>query len=578
MIRRIYWTIAIIISFVSIIILINQLVINQFKISSDKILLEYNELYSLQDFKASLIYFQNHFLESDQIDDDLIHHDSLFNYLEIRKLNCERYVTKKHLDENWSDVLINFEKITFPLQNKDHSLNYQVIKEPSENILLIVDRMIEETFDEIIETEERNHIIQKHGSITVLVIGIISILLISLISLTTGRKITIPVRKFLNTFSRLSAGEKDARVDISRRDEFGKMAEEFNILFDKLNKTTVTLDYVRNVIDNIYGALFVTDIHGRISFCNMAAVKLLGTPESELVHKQVGSFFSIDEDQVFEGNIDPENTQERIEALKNSTLIKKSDGKVIPVMTTCTELNLRGNKGLIVVAHDISEKYEYEAKLEEIKRKNLIEINEAQELERTRIASDLHDGLGQKLSAISYSLQNLGIKSDAHQKIEHVQNLVDKAIDETRTISHSLMPGVLMDFGLIAGLKDLVDGLNKIENIVFEFNHYDFEERIEPKLEKALFRISQEALNNIVKHSKAKNATIQLFKSIELITLTIDDDGVGFDPKIVESNERGIGLYSIRERVFSFNGTLTLDSVENKGTQLIVEIPYISKK
>jgi len=111
------------------------------------------------------------------------------------------------------------------------------------------------------------------------------------------------------------------------------------------------------------------------------------------------------------------------------------------------------------------------------------------------------------------------------------------------------------------------------KEINIEFNAFDFDERIDQKLEKALFRISQEALNNIIKHSKAKNAIFQLFKADDLITLTIEDDGIGFDPENLNEQNKGIGLLSIKERVYSFNGTLTMNSRINEGTELIIEIP-----
>ena len=136
------------------------------------------------------------------------------------------------------------------------------------------------------------------------------------------------------------------------------------------------------------------------------------------------------------------------------------------------------------------------------------------------------------------------------------------------------MPGVLKDFGLCAALKELISSTNDLQKTDFSFNHFDFDERIDPTIEKMLYRISQEAVNNVLKHAKADKATIQLFRSTGLITLTIEDDGVGFDPSAEEFGEQdGIGLVSIKERIASYKGELTINTGHGQGTEMIIEIP-----
>ncbi|MDZ7774238.1 MAG: sensor histidine kinase [Bacteroidales bacterium] len=209
-----------------------------------------------------------------------------------------------------------------------------------------------------------------------------------------------------------------------------------------------------------------------------------------------------------------------------------------------------------------------------LKEKTGLPLNEAQEMERSRIAADLHDGLGQKLSAISYLIQNIAQQNAQVEKINELQELIDETIDESRNISHSLMPGVLKDFGLIAALREMIKNNNKIKGTKLLFNHYGSNKKIPPELEKALFRICQEALSNILKHSNAENATFQLFMTEDYITLTIEDDGIGFNPGTLNSQENnGIGILSIKERVNSFDGLLTINSNPRKGTEIIIEIP-----
>jgi PAS domain S-box-containing protein len=538
-------------------------------------MLEYTELYNLQEFKTAITQLQNYYLETENNDKGHVIRDSLMSYLSSVKNNCEEYVTSMHLNDQWNEILIHYDQIYLSLKSLNTG-TYENIKSPTDAIHHLLDRMIAETYHEVIDTVRKNQTIQKHGSLTQIITGILFVLLITIISFSTARRITVPIRAFLDTFYRIGSGKSNSRVQVKTKDEFGQLATKFNDLFDQLDKTTVTLEYVQKIIDNIHGVLFVTDEKGQILSCNKIATKLLGYNENELKGKRVSILFNTN----FE-SIDPLLKKTSSQTLndiclltKNASEIYNSEGHSIPVMTICTKLESDIEPSYIIVAYDITEKIEFEKQLENSKKKNLVDINEAQEIERTRIAADLHDGLGQKLSVISYSIQNIAEGKWDKEKINYIQRLVDEAINETRTISHSLIPGVLKDFGLVAALIDLMEGYNENSEINLGFYHYDFDERIEPKLEKVLFRICQEALNNIIKHSEAKKATFQLFKSEDLITLTIEDDGKGFDPEKVKMISKGIGLMSIRERVYSFNGSLIINARENYGTELIIEIPY----
>ncbi|MCD4683429.1 MAG: sensor histidine kinase, partial [Bacteroidales bacterium] len=230
--------------------------------------------------------------------------------------------------------------------------------------------------------------------------------------------------------------------------------------------------------------------------------------------------------------------------------------------------------------HDLTEKKAYEEELEHIHKEHLIAINEAQEEERMRIATDLHDGLGQTLSAISFSIQNLNTDDKGNSSsVVKIQEQIDSAIKEAKNLAHNLIPIMIKDFGLVAAIENLINKANDVYKTKFRFNSYDFKDRIDPKLEKAIYRICQESLTNIVKHAKANNASFQLFRAQGFIVLVIEDDGVGFDLKAYDSGNKkiGIGLISIRERIASFNGTFSIDSQAEKGTELIIEIPCRKK-
>lgn len=205
----------------------------------------------------------------------------------------------------------------------------------------------------------------------------------------------------------------------------------------------------------------------------------------------------------------------------------------------------------------------------------------AQEEERRRIAREIHDSLGQLLTAIKF---NVEIFEDAvnlegneeRQRIEDIKSLLDNAMSEAREISYNLMPSVLVDFGLTPALQLLCEQFSKRDNLRILFHSNGADDRLDPAIEIGLYRIAQEALNNVAKHAEAQEVNVQLIGDSQTIRLTIDDNGKGFYvPRfgIGKQVRRGMGLVSMRERAASFNGVFTLDSKPGRGTEIIIEIP-----
>ena len=205
---------------------------------------------------------------------------------------------------------------------------------------------------------------------------------------------------------------------------------------------------------------------------------------------------------------------------------------------------------------------------------------EAQEEERRRIAREIHDGLGQMLTAIKF---NLEILEDTfkpadveYKRIEDMKDLLDRVMKEAREISYNLMPSVLEDFGLAPALQLLSDQISKRTNIKILFHAQGLFSRLEPKLEVGLYRIAQEALNNVTKHSEASEVNVQIVRHRDGIRLTVEDDGKGLPahPRVRKPGQiDGMGLVGMRERTASFDGRFTIDSSPVRGTVVNVEIP-----
>ncbi len=203
-------------------------------------------------------------------------------------------------------------------------------------------------------------------------------------------------------------------------------------------------------------------------------------------------------------------------------------------------------------------------------------ILEAEENERKRIAQELHDGVGQMMSAAKMNLS--AFESDIQlqteqQKMayEKIVSLVDESCKEVRSVSHQMMPNALLKKGLANAIREFID---KIDSRVLKVDLYSegLNERIDGNTETVLYRVVQECVNNVIKHSGANQLDISLIKDSDGISVTIEDNGKGFDLSQKENIE-GIGLKNMRTRIEYLKGTIEFDSTPSKGTLVAIHVP-----
>lgn len=198
-----------------------------------------------------------------------------------------------------------------------------------------------------------------------------------------------------------------------------------------------------------------------------------------------------------------------------------------------------------------------------------------QEAERTRIAQDLHDGLGGLLSSVRnhFSMINQELlKIDSLKIYDRTNTMIDQACTEVRRISHNLMPASLQLNGLIPTLKQYCDDVEASHPIAVQFEYMGPRDaRLQETIEVFVYRIAQECISNVLKHAKADNLLVQIVHSVREVTLVIEDDGVGFD---TACDYEGIGLHSIRSRVSHLRGELDIDSRIGEGTTITINISY----
>lgn len=203
-------------------------------------------------------------------------------------------------------------------------------------------------------------------------------------------------------------------------------------------------------------------------------------------------------------------------------------------------------------------------------------VIEAEEKERQRIAKDLHDGVGQIMSAAKMNLSSIENEIDFRNqeqrvKFEKIINLVDESCKEVRSVSHNMMPNALLKAGLASAIREFTD---KIDGHIIKVDLYSegLNERLDSNIETVLYRVIQECVNNVIKHSGANHLDIALIRDAEGISATIEDNGKGFDTQAVEQQE-GIGLKNIRTRIEYLKGTVEFDSKPGKGTVVALFVP-----
>ena len=192
-----------------------------------------------------------------------------------------------------------------------------------------------------------------------------------------------------------------------------------------------------------------------------------------------------------------------------------------------------------------------------------------QEVERERIAKDLHDSLGGLLSTIKLQIGNLGQADDQNPDLKKATNLLDIAVSEVRTISQDLQPGALKRLGLVPAINDLVNRYQSSSGPDISFQHYDLPTEISQTFAMGIYRIVQEILNNAIKHAEATEIFIQLNMEGKDLVIHIEDDGIGFNPN---QKFKSMGLENIKSRVNYLKGSMDIDSRINVGTSFIIHI------
>lgn len=378
-----------------------------------------------------------------------------------------------------------------------------------------------------------------------------------------------------------------ARID---RDESGRAVRMLGVSQDVTDRKRAeehiraSEERFRMMVENVRDyAIHMLDTEGYITSWNLGAERITGYQAEEIVGRHYSRFFLPEH----AARSDP-GMQLQFAAIQGryeseGWRVTKSGARFWAHVIVTPMHDASGKlRGFSNITHDITERrraeedlHGYAERLKSMSRR-LVDL---QESERRLLAAELHDRAGQALTALGLNLTMVarslpaGAKSESASRLEECAALVRETVDAMRDVMKELRPIVLDDYGLPAALRALSAGFSERTGIRVEFSGSDLQTNLPKPVDLALFRIAQEAFNNIAKHSKAKRVEIALARVNGNATLSIRDDGVGFDPKRAEASnpEPGWGLLIMRERAEAVGAYFKVDAGSGAGVHVRVE-------
>lgn len=377
-------------------------------------------------------------------------------------------------------------------------------------------------------------------------------------------------RKINRLLSEYSLGNFNKKLPISSRmDEVDAFILGVNMLGEELKDKTISRDYFNNIFNSVSDMVFVLDNQGMIGNINISVTNhlkyslpfLKGKPMHYLLDKAPPGWLN--------------KILKDIRASRTAnyeTVFKAKNKNNIPVLISASFLMEENNmKGILLTAKDIS----IQKKTHNIVLKAIIETEEK---ERIRFAKDIHDSIGQQLSAVKFyigtsadSVEDPGQKSIL---LKANAALVDVQAD-MRNICFNIMPKSLEFFGLVKAVEELCSKNELFGNMKIVMKESRDFPRMPLPQEFALFRIIQEFINNALKHSKADTLQIDFRYKKNIVLITLRDNGIGFNATTLRSH--GMGLNNVRSRIRPYNGEVDIISQPGKGTRYEISIPMENK-
>ena len=389
-----------------------------------------------------------------------------------------------------------------------------------------------------------------------------------------------PINKMLEAIEKIGRGGFDARLPHFNVPEFRSIALNFNAMGTSLQKTMIENKRLGLIAEQTADAVIIHDEKMNISFWNSSAQRIFGYKKKEVLGKPANLIVPKSLKKEFDKNLSLMQKNKFIHDFETKRIAK--NGKLIDVSISASPLIDPKTKKLIgdiVSMRDITERILAKKSLDELEknRKLTTIIQEHIEDERRSLARELHDELGQYVSAIKIFAQNISNKSKGNKIIQtsasSVTSAANQIYDGMHNIIRKLRPGALDDLGLSETIKDSVSNWQKQHtNLKLFLNIKGDIDNLGEVININIYRIIQEGMNNALKHSKASKISINLSVIKKDLVLEFSDNGVGFNTKTLK-NSKQFGLVGIKERVQSLRGTFEIQSSRLDGTKLTIIIP-----
>ena len=403
-----------------------------------------------------------------------------------------------------------------------------------------------------------------------------------------ARRMTAPLRILVHGAQQIGRGDLEARVPVSSNDEFGDLSAAFNTMATQLEKShgalTRSEQLFRSLIENESGIIFLLDRQRVIRYLSPSSYRVLGYQPEDLLEKNFCGLVN-GEDQNVCGDFlqttldDPQRTHAA------EIRLAHADGS-LRVFETIGQ-NLLADaavEGVVLNARDITIRKNFEEALKNSEERLLIlmsQLLQAQEGERKRFASELHDVVGQNLLFLKFKISMLERGLETAQKnqaelCEETLKYIDQIIENVRRLCWDLVPPDLEDLGLTAAITSLLEDFAGHYEIAIDVKFDKIDPFLDQNTQVLVYRLFQEALTNIGKHARASQVQIEGRLGDGAIHFLIQDDGRGFDCEAETGGEkkgRGMGLSTMRERARILGASLEINSRKDQGTRISLNLP-----
>ena len=364
-----------------------------------------------------------------------------------------------------------------------------------------------------------------------------------------------------DTLLAYSHGDFTKKLALSENlDTLDSIMSGINMLGEELEETTIKRDFFNSAFHSITDSLVVIDNAGVIIDFNESFIVLTEYKKEDVIGQNLKKFLKLNLASTVQ------KLDKHSKAIDFESEVTNSSSRKI--MVECHVSVIDNNKcHSLVKIHDLTDKIHQEAG-------RIATIIKTQEEERNRVASDLHDSIGQQISALKFYFDSIQKQKDEKLRIQLLKKteaLIDNVSDEIRNICFQLMPRSVEKFGIGQSIKQLADLIHFSTGIKFDVKIEEKTNKLDHNVSMSVYRVIQEFVNNSIKHAKCKNIGIHLSIKPKLLTLTMTDDGIGFTNDA--SLKKGNGIDNINLRIKYLKGELDFNPEKNKGVKLNIAIP-----